>query len=348
MASFVPVPNRAHQSLPRQQQQQEDELILKQQEEEVVSSHHDGCDESKCVSLGLSDKNNGSSSFTCYTDGGGNYPMMCADRYEPRLVKNESSLFQDKDIFAYYTCCPPDLSPETNVVRHCSNPITTTNSSIFDHSSNATVLCEEDEARPYTRQMKNPSQMDDKYLNSSSYVCCDSAIVNDDNSNSKNDFLDVTECVPYRNRVYENALIQNTCGKIFVRECDLDGGFNFSHIATKNSSNYECCKTDYASEPFLKDSAFKMTVYPQIVVSSIGVICCLVIILGLLVPFVVGIENTQNTSRWGNGNPQCGRGGTTSTKRSTAGPHTRGRTRGRQAPIRTICTWCSLPFQILF
>uniref|UniRef100_A0A7S4ENL7 G-protein coupled receptors family 1 profile domain-containing protein n=1 Tax=Pseudo-nitzschia australis TaxID=44445 RepID=A0A7S4ENL7_9STRA len=115
------------------------------------------CDESKCVSTGLSAAafNN---SFTCYGDETGEfYPMMCADGYLPQIVDSESPVFDRFPLLLdsiivrkeggcdeektksgngdncnrnesvelrYFTCCPPDRKLSENLQRHCSDPIT--------------------------------------------------------------------------------------------------------------------------------------------------------------------------------------------------------------------------------
>ena len=77
------------------------------------------CDESKCVSLGLSEDH---STFTCYYAGGDShydvpiivsnknnyFPMMCADGYQPRPVDAEPLVRTDmyginEDDFHYFT-----------------------------------------------------------------------------------------------------------------------------------------------------------------------------------------------------------------------------------------------------
>jgi hypothetical protein len=62
-----------------------------------------GCDESKCVSLiPVPTIASSSSSFTCYTDtdtdgNGGDYPMLCADGYQPRMVHDDPPMFLTDD-----------------------------------------------------------------------------------------------------------------------------------------------------------------------------------------------------------------------------------------------------------
>jgi len=59
-------------------------------DQEVIAGYDDGCDESKCVSSSfwwVFDD-----SFTCYTDNA-DYPMMCADGYQPQIIENEPTLY---------------------------------------------------------------------------------------------------------------------------------------------------------------------------------------------------------------------------------------------------------------
>ena len=106
----------------------------KRRKQQDVVSDDDGCDESKCVSKGLSyDLYN--NSFTCYSNDNGYkgwayfledyyYPMMCADGYKPRIVESEQNVLDGWErTNQYFTCCPPGLSTETNISRHCSDPI---------------------------------------------------------------------------------------------------------------------------------------------------------------------------------------------------------------------------------
>lgn len=76
----------------------------------------DVCDESKCVSIGLSAGNK--NTFTCYGDDGEYYPMICADGYEPRVVESVTSfpgeglpwwlLWEDEN----------DVDAESIILRH--------------------------------------------------------------------------------------------------------------------------------------------------------------------------------------------------------------------------------------
>ena len=50
---------------------------------------------------------------------------------------------------------------------------------------------------------------------------------------------------------------------------------------------YGCCKTvDEDTKPFIEDTAFYATLYPQILLSSFAVIACTILIVALMVPLV--------------------------------------------------------------
>ena len=202
------------------QQQQQQQQRRRQQQDEIVGGDDDdgdddgACDESKCVSTGMGRDFN--LSFTCYTDDDDYYyPMMCADGFKPRVVESEPPAFSDMSnddywaskSYQYFTCCPPKLSAETNVNRHCSDPIV---NSIESINNNGTSMICNDDTRPYPREMKTREEVE-------SYMCCDSA----ENTTSTN-FLDEIECVPYRNKLYQEAIaLNNWYGKITRMTCDF-------------------------------------------------------------------------------------------------------------------------------
>ena len=133
------------------------------------------------------------------------------------------------------------------------------------------------------------------------------------------DFLDDTECLPYRNEFYaESKVVQNKYGMIAVITCDfLDEDFHFPRSVesemndSSSTTHYECCKTGPALPPFVQDSAFKITVYPIIAVSSIAAIASVILILGLSIPLLKQLKNgtaqiTQRTSRRLRGSAESG------------------------------------------
>jgi hypothetical protein len=292
------------------------------------------CDESKCASIGLAHLFG--ISLTCYTDDI-LFPMICSHGYIPRIVETEPTIkstfrlgafpkIQKKtenwgtDIdklvtYQYYTCCPPDV-PLNNITinRHCTN-----SSSIFDATKNledghlyidhSLMICEEDENKPYLRQMEN-------YGARESIVCCDFNIDNrsslNNNITTTNDFLDVTECVPFRNEKYMPTWSGDIYGRIFPISCnnkDIYSDFQFPTLVENTNpygiQYYECCKTAGSTKtpPFIHNSQFKLTVYPQIFVSAIAVLSLLLLITALLIPLWLHIvgehyesKNEKNTT----------------------------------------------------
>jgi len=257
------------------------------------------CDESKCVSYGLRGASN---SFTCYSDGFF-FPMMCAHGYTPRIVDAEPILtllvpqrgtiskttttMNHPVPYQYYTCCPPGITPNNfTVSRHCSNSssIITNDANIAEEAdliNNSTTICE-DEKRPYPRKMANFGKREP-------FVCCDSIIEPKDNKTI--DFVDEIECVPFINENYLPAIVGNLYGLILPISCNnkgIYGEFQFPRMLDKTNDysiyQYECCKSGSKTPPFLQDATFKRSVYPQIAVSIISVISCMVLIIALLIP----------------------------------------------------------------
>jgi len=189
--------------------------------------------------------------------------------------------------YQYYTCCPPDLPPSNFIVsRHCSN-----SSSIFindaniaeeiDLIHNSTPICE-DEKRPYPRKMANFGQME-------SFMCCDSII--EPTNNKTINFVDETECVPFSDVNYLPAIVGNSYGVIHPISCNNKGIYSQFQFPRRGDEtnisgiyNYECCRTGSKTRPFRQNATFNWTLYPQIAVSIISVIFCMVLIIALLIP----------------------------------------------------------------
>jgi len=238
----------------------------------------DECDESKCVSGDLGYHHN--YSFTCY----GNElfkPLMCADGYQPRIVESEPLLYEELP-YTYFTCCPPDISTEIQIARNCSNPFVddvfefATDDGIDDDSIGM-MLCSND-TRSYPRRMKS-----NRFT---SYMCCDSG----SDENKTIDFLDDTECVPYHNELYEQMYTSKASCNFPV------GEFQFPHIISEARGIWKCCKTRPAPPILQEDYEFKMTMYPQIAISFIAVVSCVIMILGLSIPLLMQFKN-QKTQR---------------------------------------------------
>jgi len=223
--------------------------------------------------------------------------MACSDGYKPHIVDSEPVVWSGivkwgtsrypSQPYHYFTCCEPDLlSSNTNVTRHCSNSTLRINDKTTDICDNIT--------KPYDRKMAS-------YGPTESYVCCDSFSTNKNTTS----FLNDTECVPFRNDIYSPALITNEYGFLDVVSCDNSGiyiDYQFPRKVEKENINgtfyYECCKKESKKlPPFIRNSAFKKSVYPQIVVSAIAVFLCLLLVLALLIPLFLTLKKKRDETR---------------------------------------------------
>jgi hypothetical protein len=206
--------------------------------------------------------------------------------------------------YQYFTCCPPDLPLNVNVDRHCSNSWTTlvvASSEEIDLNDNSTMICE-DENQPYPRTMANIG------ASRESFTCCDSMI---EQFHKRINFLDETECVPFRNKVHTPIWVGNLYGRIYPIACnneDIYSEFQFPRKVEKTNpygiQYYECCKTGSTTPPFINDSKLKITVYPQIAISTLAVLSCVILIAALLTPlWLRGIRaNHESTDNNNNNN----------------------------------------------
>lgn len=254
-----------------------------------------GCDESKCVSLGMSSLHD--SSFTCYGDDGSFFPMMCADGFLPVVVENDvnDAIENGGHSLSYFTCCPPHPEEAVDPTRHCSDPITPE----FPIHGNETAsgICDDFVTWKHPRRMKASDG------NSNSFLCCDSEAATEDwnNTTLADAFLDELECVPYRNDHYERARVRNKIGKLDVAFCALDE-FEFArpindaygNDLVSNGGWYQCCKTGPSLPPFSKDTAFDITVYTTIVLFWIAAILSAIVAIGLLIPLLIELQK----GRW--------------------------------------------------
>jgi len=181
--------------------------------------------------------------------------------------------------------------------------------------------------RSYPRQMK-PRQAFGITVNGfgdfevESFIFCDSININNiimtNNSNGTrnnnenedaavaddNNFLDIIDCVPYVDKTYEAAIVYNSYGVIITQTCgDPEVNFVIPKLVERNTTNnsmqyeyqmYECCKTIGSSPPappFEQDKMFKITVYPQIALSSVAVISTLILVLALIIPLWLHPKN---------------------------------------------------------
>ena len=273
------------------------------------------CDESKCVSQGAWNHISDDTSkpfmnpFTCYGDEGIFYPRMCADGFLPVVVEDEPTLSSadwygnlDANItVSYFTCCPPTAAPTVNAERHCSDP----NVGRADHASDD-ASCGARDTRIIPRQMTTNVMTDwlagsvatRRYSSTEidSYLCCD-PIPTVDSKNDEpedGDFLNDTECVPYRSESYDGFLKENQLGDIVPISCDFPDG-SFTVPRPSPTGRYRCCKNGTAMPPFVHDHAFNITVYPLLTLWGVSAILSAIGVLSLLIPLVKQLK-TRNTN----------------------------------------------------
>jgi hypothetical protein len=253
------------------------------------------CDESKCISQ-YADLD---SEYSCWGGGPGTlFPFRCNDGYIGRKIDTEypiwihlmaSSSFNSFDL-SYYTCCPPEFPTELPVKRQCSDSLPSLN------TGNQT--CDLNSNLKYPREMKTrySSDANNSTTNkTNSYVCCDSQIdLRNETETGSDSYLDETECVPtcYANDLVQCLIDGNKFGRLVPMVCSNENSsFNFSRKVhtrtlaygdgkTRDYTLYECCKTR-TDGPFIIDYGFKITVWPQLLVSSIAVLFSAVLISGL-------------------------------------------------------------------
>jgi len=265
-----------------------------------------GCDESKCVSRGRSSLYN--YSFTCYGDDGTFYPLMCADGFLPMIAEDEppyiaAAWWGINSTVSYFSCCPPQhTTPNTTaidvtVTRHCSDPITPPIDLEAKIDESADAICELQDTRKYSRRMKPLGWWDGP----DSFLCCDSTPtighIDEINSNittTATDFLDDVDCLPYCDEYYSASTIENYFGEIHVNYCDFpegpEGHFVIPRSINASSGTYQCCK-DGRALPFVRDLAFKTTLYPLIALYSVAAILSAVVAIGLLIPLLIQLKD---------------------------------------------------------
>eukprot|EP00537_Pseudo-nitzschia_pungens_P011238 CAMPEP_0172397932 /NCGR_PEP_ID=MMETSP1061-20121228/33425_1 /TAXON_ID=37318 /ORGANISM="Pseudo-nitzschia pungens, Strain cf. pungens" /LENGTH=750 /DNA_ID=CAMNT_0013130263 /DNA_START=120 /DNA_END=2372 /DNA_ORIENTATION=+ len=283
------------------------------------------CDESKCVSRGLSHLYN--HSFTCYGDNK-DFSMMCADGYLPRVVEDEPLVTATvaggiESSFQYFTCCPPDIpsSEATSFTRLCSDPewlelsdtASASDPSATDDAAieSSAAVCDEDSTGEFFSPLNRPSIFLHVHPNDfiasnfegQPYMCCDESASNETAIPvpETESYLQDAECVPYRSELYEEAKVQNFYGNILPITCDFpDGGFQYPRRLPNEGSNndlpsqwfhYQCCRTGPALQPFIKDYAFNTTVWPAVVLSTLAAMTSLCIILALSIPLLIQLSD---------------------------------------------------------
>jgi len=266
------------------------------------------CDESKCVSQGgwnhFSDdtKEPLANFFTCYGDDGKFYPKMCADGFVPVTIEDEPTLssldwygFENAGgiLVSYFTCCPPALENPT-ATRRCLDPFVT------PPSEDAT--CDEESSFKYPFPMKpNTLRINvfgplatfiEAETGIDSYLCCDYV----DTESSSADFLEDTECVPYRTEHYNGFFRENRIGSLFESvfpvSCDFPEN-SFSIPQPSSTTKFQCCKNGTPMPTYVHDSTFYVNVYTSLVLFGISAFLSFIVVTGLMIPLIRDLKNKK-------------------------------------------------------
>ena len=278
--------------------------IIEKDDDGEYDGNDDGdvCDESKCISK-IFAANRGS--YSCWGGGPGTIlPFRCKDGYIGRKIDTEYTflytVIQSNSFnLSYYTCCPPDFPSELPVRRHCSDSAT------FPNTGNLT--CDHASTLKYPREMK--TQYNFNATNTSktdTYVCCDSEI--DKRNKTEIDYLDETECIPicYANDLSRCMVQSNRFGRLEAMVCSHEDNifnyprkvevqtfeFDYGKPKSIDFTLYECCRTK-TDGPFVKDYGFNITVWPQLVVSSLALLFSTVLISGLSIGMIKKSRNLR-------------------------------------------------------
>jgi len=301
-----------------------------------------GCDESKCVSKGLTELNYGS--HTCWGDDYGFYlPKMCSDGFLPRNVEGVppamGTFLGNPMPVSYFTCCPPD-HPPSNETRQCSDPIPG-----LTDDEDAVVYCNPDTGMT-TRQMKTRYWTVYKTFgvtphNMNSFMCCNSTLTIDRDDDQTNtsvteivqddlqvNFLDDTECVPYRNQFYEPSVKKNSMGLIRPRTCSFPEGspladFRFPRpgFMGEEFPIYQCCKNGPAMKPFVINREFKTTVYIPFTFYIIAACLSTIVVVGLVTPLLIQLMNGTYRRNQGNSSVMSSKNARSSLSHGSHGSH---------------------------
>jgi len=160
----------------------------------------------------------------------------------------------------------------------------------FTAEDDETVCTNKETQRQHARTLKTDGLA--LYRGSNSVLCCDREI-----ETTNQDFLEVTDCVPYRNMVYDVAIARNTVGQLRPVTCDVPG-FGLPVAQSQEefevTGRYQCCtngSADIALPPFVHDKAFRISVYPQIFFWTVASVVSAIVAIALLVPLVVQLAN---------------------------------------------------------
>ncbi|OEU11742.1 hypothetical protein FRACYDRAFT_244865 [Fragilariopsis cylindrus CCMP1102] len=274
--------------------------------------------------------------FICYAEGNAMSPFACSEGYEGHVVEHEPSIpspLYSKDngggdgvFFSYYTCCPP--KPNNN--NHSNINSTSSSSQHHERYCGNPILFEENTSLLDNENICNgkgePRNTTKTFGHTESYVCCNSSLpvnnvvqeVADDDANSysksnsgetTNDnfnFLDERDCVPYfcNDQDYD-CLSINHYGGLEIMQC-YDDVYNDTFIyprpvaKSKHVVRFECCKIGTHTQLLpMETTSFKLTLWIQLVVSSIALISSLILMISLILPLLLKKSKRYNNNTGG-------------------------------------------------
>ena len=286
----------------------EEEIVVQEPKDDLDSALI--CDESRCIGRTIGEFLPG---YSCWGEGPNELnPYACSDGYVGIPVDSQPPMFDEGQFLKYYTCCPPSYAAELaqdsksdSLRRHCSDPI--------DYEPGQDEIVCNDPVLQYPRNnnknghfwhsLRNPG------VTSESYVCCDVELPTTElqEEGQKSDSIVIEASKSYYDEVdcvlscdpdfLYDCFAENKYGLLWPMGCDDPNGiFIEPKIIGKGYAmggrrffyKYGCCRAGMGTGPFIQDDAFNQTVWPQLILSILGVITSVLLIVGLLLSFFYG------------------------------------------------------------
>ena len=261
----------------------------------------DICDESRCIGRSIGEFLPG---YSCWGEGPDNLnPYACSDGYIAVPVDSVPPFFDEGQFLMYYTCCPPNVNAEkeSSLARHCSDPI--------DYQPGDEEPVCNDPVLQYPRKQNKNGHYWHSFRNpdstNESYICCDVELSTTQKQNENSavtitgeSYLDEVDCVISCDPDFQyDCWAKNKYGFLWPMGCDDPNGVfvepkilgkGYAMGGTRFFYKYGCCKKGFGTGPFIQDDAFNKTVWPQLVLSALGVVASLLLIAALLLSFYYG------------------------------------------------------------
>lgn len=294
----------------------EEEITAEEPDDDLESAQV--CDESRCIGRTIGEFLPG---YSCWGEGPNELnPYACSDGYVGIPVDSQPPMFDEGQFLKYYTCCPPSYAAELtqddktdSLRRHCSDPISyePSQDKIVCHDPVLQYPRKNNKNGHFWHSLRNPD------ATSESYVCCDVELPNgnelqDDGQKSNSlvieaseSYFDEVDCVLSCDPDFlYDCWAENKYGFLWPMGCDDPNGvFIEPKIIGKGYAmggrrffhKYGCCREGMGTGPFIQDKAFNQTVWPQLILSILGVITSVLLIIGLLLSFFYGAVEEVKT-----------------------------------------------------